>query len=227
MGGEQSVVALPDDPTFSHEDNKYNTDAYKKICDEFGVDHSAVFHSTRGKNGGLGTVYIGVTGGSPIPTDYNYPDPDLALFDDERITDRSDPGYKANGIDFIRNDNEALTQFEYFVPNYAQGLTQPGLARMNQSIEAFVYCILGAQVQTRSSIIGNGGRAFETQRVFLTLLEDAIVMTGIPKSVQRYQLALDESKVRLNFAVAPRSWLMPSRMIINTDSVVGYNNKLK
>ena len=33
--------------------------------------------------------------------------------------------------------------------------------------------------------------------------------------------------VRLNLAVAPQAWLMPARMIINTQSTVGYNNKLK
>ena len=54
-----------------------------------------------------------------------------------------------------------------------------------------------------------------------------ISMPGISKSVQRYQLAVDEAKVRLDFVVAPGTWLMPSRMVINTESVVGYNNKLK
>ena len=38
---------------------------------------------------------------------------------------------------------------------------------------------------------------------------------------------MDEAKARLNLAVCPGAWLMPARMIINTESVVGYNNKLK
>jgi len=37
----------------------------------------------------------------------------------------------------------------------------------------------------------------------------------------------DQAKVRLNLAVAPMVWLMPANMIINTASVVGYNNNLK
>jgi len=65
------------------------------------------------------------------------------------------------------------------------------------------------------------------QTEFLALMEDAITQTNIAKSVQRYQLAVDQAKVRLNLAVAPMAWLMPSNMIINTTSVVGYNNKLK
>ena len=38
---------------------------------------------------------------------------------------------------------------------------------------------------------------------------------------------MNEAKVRLNLAVCPGAWLMPARMIINTESTVGYNNKLK
>ena len=62
---------------------------------------------------------------------------------------------------------------------------------------------------------------------FLVLLEGAIRSPDISKSVQRYQLAVDEAKVRLDFAVAPGCWLMASRIIINTESTVGYNNQLK
>ena len=114
-----------------------------------------------------------------------------------------------------------------FAPNKTAGLTQAGLARINQSIEAFVYCILGAQANVRTSIIGEGGRAKEAQTEFLTLMEGAISQPDLAKSVQRYQLAVDEAKARLNLAVAPMAWLMPANMIINTASVVGYNNKLK
>ena len=106
-------------------------------------------------------------------------------------------------------------------------MTQAGLSRINQSIEAYVYCILGAQVNVRSSILGEGGRAKEAQTEFLTLMEDSIRQPDLAKSVQRYQLAVNEAKVRLNLAVCPGAWLMPARMVINTGSIVGYNNALK
>ena len=86
---------------------------------------------------------------------------------------------------------------------------------------------MGAQVNVRSSIIGEGGRAKEAQTEFLTLIEGAISQPDLVKSVQRYQLAVDQAKVRLNLAVAPMAWLMPANMITNTANVVGYNNKLK
>ena len=45
--------------------------------------------------------------------------------------------------------------------------------------------------------------------------------------MQRYQLAVDQAKVRLNLAVAPMAWLMPAQMIINTESTTAYNNMVK
>ena len=142
------------------------------------------------------------------------------------MTDRNDPNYKANGIYFARNDQGADKQFEYFVPNYSQGLTRTGLARINQSIEAYCYCTLGAQARTRSTIHGFSGGAIETQTEFLDRIEDSIVLKNISDSVQRYQEAIADTKRRLDFAVAQGVWLMPSLTVINTESIVGYNNML-
>ena len=227
MGGIQSKNALPDDAVFKEENNPYNVAAYKRICAEFGIDPSTDFRYTSGKNGGLGTVYIWFTGSGPSPTDYHYPDPDLALFDDERQTDRTKPDYKANGITFVRNDQGADKQLEHFVPDRASGLTPNGLGRINQSIEAFGYCILGAQANTRSSIIGATGTARNTQTDFLVLFDDAIRNLTVSNGPAKYQEAIEKTKVRLNFAIARGVLLFPSQMIINRESVVGYNNNLR
>ena len=130
----------------------------------------------------------------------------------------------ANGIYYIRNDQGADKQLEHFVPDHTSGLTLKGLGRINQSIMAFGYCILGCQADGRSSILGATGTAVTAQADFLTLLDDAIktVSTGPVK----YQNAIEATKVRLNLAVAWGVLLLPARMIINTESVVGYNNNL-
>ena len=47
------------------------------------------------------------------------------------------------------------------------------------------------------------------------------------RSIQRFQLAIDEAKVRLDLAISPGTWLMPSNLALNTQSTVGYNNNLK
>ena len=220
MGGIQSISALPGDPTFNQFDNKYDEASYKRICAEFGVDPSSDFRFTRGANNGLGDVYIYVSNVGPINSGADYPGYD-------KFSDEGGSASKGNVIYYIEPGDAAYAQADWFCPNVAEGLTQAGLSRINQSIEAFVYCVLGSQVNVRSSILGSGGRAKEAQSEFLVLVEDAIRQPDLAKSVQRYQLAIDEAKVRLNLAVCPGAWLMPARMLINTESTVGYNNQLK
>ena len=214
LGGIQSISALPGDPTFNPLNNHYDTPSYKSLCAEFGIDPSSDFRFTVGKNHGLGRV------NGEMQLDFKYPG--WMKFEDE-----GGKAIKGNRISYIRPDPAASNQYDWFAPKTSAGLSQAGLSRINQSIEAFVYCILGAQVNVRSSILGVGGRVKEAQTEFLTLTEDAIRQSDLAKSVQRYQLAVDEAKVRLNLAVCPGAWLMPARMIINTESTVGYNNKLK
>ena len=220
MGGIQSISALPGDPTFDQFNNKYDVASYKRMCNEFGDDPSSDFRFKRGANHGLGSVYIYVTNVGPDKTSVSYPGYD-------KFSDEGGSGSKGNLIYYIEQDDAAYGQADWFCPNEAEGLTQAGLARINQSIEAFVYCVLGSQMNVRSSILGSGGRAKEAQSEFLVLVEDSIRQPDLAKSVQRYQLAVDEAKVRLNLAVCPGAWLMPARMVINSGSVIGYNNQLK
>ena len=220
MGGIQSISALPGDPTFNQFNNKYDVASYKRICAEFGVDPSSDFRYTSGANHGLGSVYIYITNIGPDKTSASYPGYN-------KFSDEGGSASKGNLIYYVEPDDDANGQADWFCPNVAEGLTQAGLSRINQSIEAFVYCVLGSQVNVRSSILGSGGRAKEAQSEFLVLVEDAIRQPDLAKSVQRYQLAVDEAKVRLNFAVCPGAWLMPARMVINTGTVTGYNNQLK
>ena len=220
MGGIQSISALPGDPTFDQFNNKYDVASYKRICNEFGVDPSSDFRYTTGANHGLGSVYIWVSGHGPSKTYTSYPGHD-------KFSDEGGTASKGTLIQYIEPDDSANRQSDFFCPNVAEGLTQAGLARINQSIEAFVYCVLGSQVNVRSSILGSGGRAKEAQSEFLVLVEDSIRQPDLAKSIQRYQLAVDEAKVRLNLAVCPGAWLMPARMVINMESVTGYNNQLK
>ena len=154
--------------------------------------------------------------------------PSSQRFPDERgSATQTGNRFLGNELDHIINEQGSDRQFDWFVPEKMEGLTQAGLSRINQSIKAFVYCVLGAQVNVHSSILGDGGRAKEAQTEFLVLLEEAIRQPNFSKSVQRYQLAVDEAKVRLNLAVAPGTWLMPARMVLNTGSVAGYNNQLR
>ena len=80
----------------------------------------------------------------------------------------SDEGGKAsdgNLLQYITNESSE-NQYEHFVVPVSYGLTKTGQARINQSIEAFVCCILDAQVNVRSSILGDTGSKEEVRRYF-------------------------------------------------------------
>ena len=226
MGGIQSKNALPDDPAFNQKDNPYDVASYKRICAEFGLDPSTDFRFTYGQNHGLGYVNIMYSDGPFAHKQWQYPPADLSNPSSQRLA--GDSGTTSNNtIAFIRNDQGADTQFEHFVPDQTSGLTLNGLGRINQSIMAFGYCILGAQANTRSSILGNLGTARNTQTDFLVLIEDSIKTLNVSSGPVKYQDAIEATKVRLNLAVARCVLLLPARMIINTESIVGYNNNLR
>ena len=220
LGGVQNSLALPGDSAFNQSENKYDIPSFKRICAEFGISPNADFRFTKGNNHGLGSVFEYFTYSGYFKTPYKYPSK-TAKFEDEggRASD-------GNLVPYIEN-TEARNQYEYFICPISHGLTSAGLSRINQFIESFCFSILGSQVNLRSSITGSQGSSIETQREFLSLVEDAIRSPDISKSVQRFQLAIESAKVRLDLAISPGTWLLPSKMVVNTESVVGYNNKLK
>ena len=187
LGGIQNSVALPGDDVFDQKNNTYDIPSYKRLCIEFGISPSTDFRFHHGMNHGLCNVYIyysnlgyGKTE-APYPGTYKFSDEGGSVSD-------------GNLIQYITNQSSE-NQYEHFVVPLSYGLTKAGQARINQSVEAFVYCILGAQVNVRSSILGNSGSAQEVRREFLVLMEDAVKQPGISKSVQRFQLAVQEAKV--------------------------------
>ena len=220
LGGVQNSLPLPGDSAFNQTENKYDIPSFKRICAEFGISPNADFRFTKGDNHGLGSVFEYFTNSGYTKTPFKYPSKETK-FEDEggRASD-------GNLVPYIEN-TEARNQYEYFLCPVSHGLTSAGLSRINQSIESFCYAILGSQVDVRSSISGSQGSAIETQRQFLSMVEDAIRNPDISKSVQRFQLAIESAKVRLDLAISPGLWLLPSKMVVNTESVVGYNNKLK
>ena len=220
LGGVQNSLPLPGDTAFSQTENKYDIPSFERICAEFGISPNSDFRFTRGDSHGLGSVFEYFTNSGYTKTPFKYPSKETK-FEDEggRASD-------GNLVPYIEN-TEARNQYEYFLCPVSHGLTSAGLSRINQCIESFCYAILGSQVDVRSSISGSQGSAIETQRQFLSMVEDAIRNPDISKSVQRFQLAIESAKVRLDLAISPGLWLLPSKMVVNTESVVGYNNKLK
>ena len=220
LGGPQNSLPLPGDTAFSQTENKYDIPSFERICAEFGISPNADFRFTRGDNHGLGSVFEYFSYSGYTKTPFKYPSKET------KFADEGGRASDGNLVPYIEN-TEARNQYEYFLCPVSHGLTSAGLSRINQSIESFCYAILGSQVDVRSSISGSQGSDIETQRQFLSMVEDAIRNPNISKSVQRFQLAIQSAKVRLDLAISPGLWLLPSKMVLNTESVVGYNNKLK
>ena len=130
MGGIQSVSSLPDGPNFNQKDNKYDKASFRRICTEFGVNPSSDFRFTHGQNHGLGYVFIQYDNDDFAQKLWQYPtplsNPSNQRFSDESGADTSEDG--GNVLHFIRNDQGADKQFEYFVSDTAHGLTQAGMA---------------------------------------------------------------------------------------------------
>ena len=76
-------------------------------------------------------------------------------------------------------------------------------------------------------ITGNSGSAVEVRREFLALLEDSIRKPNISTSIERFQLAVQGARAKLDLAISPGTWLLPARMVINTASKIGYNNDIR
>ena len=80
----------------------------------------------------MGKVFIYVSRAGAVLTVTSYPGP-------KRFGDEGGNASKGNLIYFIRNDDDTERQFKYFMIEDSSGLSQAGLARLNQSIEAFVF----------------------------------------------------------------------------------------
>ena len=220
LGGPQNSLPLPGDTAFSQTENKYDIPSFERICAEFGISPNADFRFTRGDNHGLGSVFEYFSYSGYTKTPFKYPSKET------KFADEGGRASDGNLVPYIEN-TEARNQYEYFLCPVSHGLTSAGLSRINQSIESFCYAILGSQVDVPFFHFWVASSAIETQRQFLSMVEDAIRNPNISKSVQRFQLAIQSAKVRLDLAISPGLWLLPSKMVLNTESVVGYNNKLK
>ena len=111
-----------------------------------------------------------------------------------------------------------------FVLDKCSGFTKAGVPRINDSIRSFVWAVVGAQSQTRSSILGIG-KAFDAQKQFLANVEDVINSeVDLPSSIERYQLVLQYARSKVDFVVGSGSYMMPSDMDLYIGTINGYNN---
>ena len=68
--------------------------------------------------------------------------------------------YMKRGAQTIRS----LDDYKLFIASKSNGLTKTGQLLVQESIESFVYCVLGAQADTRWSIVGKGAMSLQTKK---------------------------------------------------------------
>ena len=114
----------------------------------------------------------------------------------------------------------------YFIKQDSDGLTKTGQKLFQLAVESYVYAVLGAQAQTRWSIVSQGAKSLQTQEIFHRLVKDTITQDDPVKAISDMRLAIKNTNVVLNMAITPGIILIPSDMIILKGKVAEYNNVL-
>ena len=112
---------------------------------------------------------------------------DYAIFGHEvKATERSPP------------DN--LTRW---IITQSKGFTKKGIEKISRSVRAYVYLVLTAQVQARSSIVGNSAPALDAQQALKGMLKALINKDySIGIDIERYQGVLEHALSKVDFSWA-------------------------
>ncbi len=122
--------------------------------------------------------------------------------------------------------NYSTTDYKSYIAYDSHGLTKIGQKLFQQSVESYVYTVLGAQAKTRWSIVNSGAKSSQTQDVFHKLVEDTIAQSDTTVTTSNMRRAIKDTHVVLNLAISPGVILTPSRMIILENPIEGFNNML-
>ena len=132
--------------------------------------------------------------------------------------------YKIEYMEQNFKNNDLMTSIGSFVLDKSNGFTQAGVSRINDSIRTYVWAILGAQSQARSSILGTG-KAFDAQKQFLANVEDVINSeVDLPSSIERYQSTQQYARSKVDFVVGLGLYMIPSDIDLYIGTIYGYNN---
>ena len=124
-----------------------------------------------------------------------------------------------------RSPYDVRNYYKTLIPKKSQGLTR-GQKLFQQSIEAFVYSVLGVQAKTRWSITGQGAKSLQTQEVFRKVVKDTVVQDDVTVTIFDMGTAIANTHVILNFEIMPGVILIPSDLRILTKTIPGFSNVL-
>ena len=120
----------------------------------------------------------------------------------------------------------SLTDYGLFVAQKSNGLTPLGQLLFQQSVESFVYSVLGSQAATRWPIVGEGAKSSQTEVEFRKIVHDTIVDDDQTVTIGNMRKAIADTHVILNTAITPGMILIPGDLVILTEKIPGFNNIL-
>ena len=212
---EEMSCPIPGESIFKTMDNNINMIKYKKLCNEFGVRNNTDFRFKGGDNGGLGTMYNYVSNIGYRPLKGVTYISSKFQFIEQTTSD-------AIKIDYVKQDL-AMEGWKQFMIEESQGFTKAGIIRLDDSIRTYVYCILGSQAQTRSSILTSK----ETQQYFVDLLEQNIKSQfSIPESITKYEESITKTNSKIDYVVGIGLYMMPTDLVLKVGSIQKYNNNI-
>lgn len=231
------VAPIPGDDVFNALNNRYDKRAFTDTCRVFGIDQSKSFKQTRDTtSNGLGTAYYYNSGYVPVPGK-NYDPHDLgvnygtyagATYMGFGLTDPPKGSGHASTytVTWLEQSKDVLTGWSDFIPK-TSSFTEVGITKINESIRAYVYALLGAQAQTKTSVL-TPGTGLDAQHQFVTIVESLINSEpDLEQSINQFQDSLQYAKTPLNFVVRPGLYLIPSDMDLRVGVHDGYNNNLQ
>ncbi len=118
-----------------------------------------------------------------------------------------------------------VNDYKMFIATTTDGLTKIGQKLLQQSVESYVYAVLGAQASLRFPIVGEGAKSLQTQDKFRTIVKETIAQSDVTITISNMRAAIASTNVVLNMAISPGMILVPSNLIIQ-EKIPGYNNVL-
>ena len=180
---------LPKNRAWDAVNNPYDRQEYERICDKFGVSPHSDWR-VHGPSQGLGLCYNHMHGHDHKVGNGDY-DPRKMSFADHVYDVR---------VNYIKQEDSVARAWRLFILNKSDGLTQPGVERLNGSILTYIWAVLGAQAQVRTEILGVGP-AFNAQSKFLSNVESAIAdPVDISEAVECYQNSVQYARSEVSFS---------------------------
>ena len=228
---------LPTNSDWNAYDNNVDMAAYERICTEFKVPPTSDWH-VKGPNHGLGNVLVWYYGsqGAPgrfIKLDTPY-DKDKDVFMPMKqklnmLVQHKLHIYSKKFINYIKQQQDGIKHAwtTFILEKVLDFYTLPGAVRIDESIRNYCWSILGAQGQTRSSIVSTQATSLDAQKQFLANVEDAINRpVDLPSDIARYEDTLRYAKSKVDFVFYPGLYMAPSDMELNVGVRTNYNNEI-